>query len=524
MPNHTDRETRPHCYRCDKPASMCICARIEAVGNTVGVHVLQHPRERRHPLGTARLLRLGLEDVSIHVLSVSEKSAESEPVALPVDAGLLYPADDARDLATLTPDERPSHLVVIDGTWTQAHRLYRDNPWIHELPRYRLPEGEPSRYRIRKEPALACLSTIESVVASLRILQPGLEGTGGLIAAFETMIDEQIAAAARRTPRSLRSRVRRRGPEPIPSVLKNAGDRLVVVQTEGAPRLPDGSRSSTPLRICAATMTGDLIFDQFVRTATRPDAFLIDEMDIEESDLERCLPVEVAAARFHEYLTAVTDRSPILVAWEKHTHRWLQTIAGNCASIFLKGVWCNMVRRRVPEIGRVTSDLNLPIPAEPAPGRAGRRLAHAVALTRHVLVTADRGHVITVQLVDRDRILDLRDRVLLNDGSDRRTFSRDLAPTTRHWAALVNGVIVGCVSLFQLRGLAVRGLAVAPEYRRQGVATRLMQAVHEAEDGPMWCNARLRAVPFYRSLGWKAEGPVFDLQGQGVHQRMTRDG
>ncbi|HHH10935.1 MAG TPA: DTW domain-containing protein, partial [Sorangium sp.] len=61
-PNGCDEKTlaRPFCYRCHKPAVTCICARVKRVDNRTKIWLLQHPRERFHPIGTARIARLGL--------------------------------------------------------------------------------------------------------------------------------------------------------------------------------------------------------------------------------------------------------------------------------------------------------------------------------------------------------------------------------------------------------------------------------------------------------------------------------
>ncbi len=128
---------------------------------------------------------------------------------------------------------------------------------------------------------------------------------------------------------------------------------------------------------------------------------------------------------------------------------------------------------------------------------------------------------VRVERVERDRILALRARVLTEHGKGRKAFSRDLATTTRHWAALLDGAVVGCVSVMRLRGHALRGMAVAPEVQRQGVGARMLQVVCAAVDAPMWCNSRLEVVPFYVRLGWVPAGPVFDLQDRGAHQRLT---
>ena len=132
-------EPRPHCRRCDKPKAFCLCAHLQPVHNRVGVHVLQHVKESRHALGTVRLLKAGLQRVRVHPFDLRGRS---EPVDLPEGAGLLYPSAEARNLADLPASEWPRHLVVIDGTWAQAHRMHRDNPWVAALPCFTLPEGE----------------------------------------------------------------------------------------------------------------------------------------------------------------------------------------------------------------------------------------------------------------------------------------------------------------------------------------------------------------------------------------------
>ncbi len=128
---------------------------------------------------------------------------------------------------------------------------------------------------------------------------------------------------------------------------------------------------------------------------------------------------------------------------------------------------------------------------------------------------------IVVERVERDRILELRRRVLNPSGRGTAAFPGDSAPTTRHWAALVDGQVVGCVTVMQLRGQALRGMAVAPELRRQGIGRKLMDAVDAEVNEDMWCNARSGALHFYEAMGWRAVGPVFELGENGPHQRMV---
>jgi DTW domain-containing protein YfiP len=105
----------------------------------------------------------------------------------------------ARDLATLPQRDRPAHLVILDGTWSHTHGLYRDNPWLHAVPPFSITPDAPSRYRLRREPKKHFLSTIESIVQALQILEPENPGFGRLIQAFDTMITAQARYHPRRT-------------------------------------------------------------------------------------------------------------------------------------------------------------------------------------------------------------------------------------------------------------------------------------------------------------------------------------
>jgi DTW domain-containing protein YfiP len=133
-------------------------------------------------------------------------SIQLEP---PPRTALLFPSTDARDLRTLSPEEHPRGLVVLDGTWSQVRSLYRENPWLDALPHLALSPAAPSRYRIRRAPRPEYVSTIEATVAALRILEPDTPGLNGLLEAFDSMIEAQI--------------IRGHGERPRPPVQPNSG-------------------------------------------------------------------------------------------------------------------------------------------------------------------------------------------------------------------------------------------------------------------------------------------------------------
>jgi DTW domain-containing protein YfiP len=365
---------------------MCLCSYLRPIPNAVGVHILQHRREHRHALGTVRLLRLGLASVHVHVLDLQGNGGVSTPVALPAGAGLLYPSADARDLATLAEEERPAHLVVIDGTWAHANRIYRDNPWISSLPRYSLSPSEGSRYRIRAEPRLECLSTVESVVAALRCLQPDLEGTEMLDSAFDRMIDAQIAASAQESTFVRKKRVRRRVCQAVPDVLAATDARIVVVYGEASPLRPRDPQPRTPIRFSATTLDGEAVFDRMVQTRNALSTHQAAHLELEVHCFDTAQPLDEVMGAFREFCEGASGGAPIvLVSWGVWTHRWLQATMGDVPCIFLKGVWANVSRDRVPDLDVLVSALGIATQELSLRGRAGRRLSHACAMTRHIL-------------------------------------------------------------------------------------------------------------------------------------------
>ena len=187
--------SREMCYRCFRAAKVCICANVPRVANRTGVIVLQHHREQLHPIGTTRIAHLGLQQVSV-VIARRQALLQCH-VDLPPKTGLLYPGANATNLQDLDSQDYPDNLVAIDGTWFQAKQLVRANAWLQHLPRYSLKPNVPSQYRIRRQPQLQCLSTIEAIVHALKLIEPETEGLEKLLDVFHLMVDRQIECRKR---------------------------------------------------------------------------------------------------------------------------------------------------------------------------------------------------------------------------------------------------------------------------------------------------------------------------------------
>lgn len=187
---------RAMCDRCRRPASVCYCAHLVSLETRTRVLLLQHPRERKTPIGTARLAHLCLPASELHVgvsfdddAAVRAAFAQAEAAGRP--AYLLFPGAKAVDLADANV-RGPITLVVVDGTWWQARKLLKRNAVLAALPQIRFTPPAPSRYRIRREPAEDCVATVEALAHVLGALEGEPERFASLLRPFEAMVDTQL--------------------------------------------------------------------------------------------------------------------------------------------------------------------------------------------------------------------------------------------------------------------------------------------------------------------------------------------
>ena len=113
-------------------------------------------------------------------------------------------------------------------------------------------------------------------------------------------------------------------------------------------------------------------------------------------------------------------------------------------------------------------------------------------------------------------------------------FPEDKLSSNTHFARIIDGKAVGVVSIYaQDKHLGnskdywrIRGVAVLPKYRDQGIGLSLVNYVLDyLKSKPakmVWCNARKEAYPFYSKLGFAIEGDEFEFSNVGPHYFMKK--
>ena len=191
-------ESRAFCPQCEFLKSRCLCSTLKNIPNSLPLIVLQHPGESKHPLNTVRIMKKSFNEMTVltgedFTGNIRLNTLLSNPENV---CALLYPTDEASTLNGTTPPGDLTHLIVIDGTWRKAKKMFMLSKNLQALPALKLSLTTSSDYRIRKSPGEKALSTLEASVAALSFLEPELE-TSAAMESFKSMIDYQIKKMGR---------------------------------------------------------------------------------------------------------------------------------------------------------------------------------------------------------------------------------------------------------------------------------------------------------------------------------------
>ena len=141
-----------------------------------------------------------------------------------------------------------------------------------------------------------------------------------------------------------------------------------------------------------------------------------------------------------------------------------------------------------------------------------------------------------VKIIDVDSILELRHKVLRHGKPFESCFYKeDRIVSTIHLAGVIGNTIVSCATFYSEKNnhiahknsFRLRGMATEEKFRKKGFGKLLLKTAEkiicDKGSNNLWCNARIKAVPFYLSCGYKIIGQLFDIQNIGPHYMMYKN-
>lgn len=198
-----EQKFRHLCMTCLQPEFGCYCCHIRSFAAPIKFVILIHPIEFRRRIATGRMAHLSIQNSLL--ISGQNFSNHSQVNELLADSQyqpmVLYPGPKSLNITNITHPQRSelfqSHkiplLFVIDGTWATAKKMMWQSENLKSLPRICFTPTQKSQFRVRKQPAPECLSTIEAIHHTLDLLQmmPSREHDS-LLFVFNKMVERQL--------------------------------------------------------------------------------------------------------------------------------------------------------------------------------------------------------------------------------------------------------------------------------------------------------------------------------------------
>ena len=199
---------RERCYRCYRPASSCMCPHVSPVATKTKFVILMHPKEfKKIKNGTGHLTHLSLPNSELFVdIDFTEHKGVN---AMIEDENnlcyVLYPGEGSLNLNREKIEHRGKQLVIfiIDSTWACSVKMLRLSRNLQSLPRLSFTHAKSSQFEIKAQPEAYCLSTIESTLTILELLNEHdveaieQEAFARFLDPFKAMIAYQIGCISR---------------------------------------------------------------------------------------------------------------------------------------------------------------------------------------------------------------------------------------------------------------------------------------------------------------------------------------
>lgn len=144
------------CSGCRLPATHCICALRPVVPSNAGFCLLLGDIEALKPTNTGWLIA----DVLPDTWAFGWSRTEVDPALLALLADprwrphVVFPTEYAAPSRAVTApvvdDGRRPLFVLLDGTWSEARKMFRKSPWLDSAPVLGLQPAHASRYRLRR--------------------------------------------------------------------------------------------------------------------------------------------------------------------------------------------------------------------------------------------------------------------------------------------------------------------------------------------------------------------------------------
>jgi len=210
--------TREKCYNCYRPESSCMCKYIQPIDTNTRFIIIMHPKEfKKTKNGTGRFTHQSLPNSKIYIGIDFNKNDEINDIINNKNNNcfVLYPSKNSIKLNhhSIQKENKTNVIFIIDSTWPCSNKILAVSKNISALPKVSFEHTKSSAFKIKTQPNEYCLSTIESTLCILELLNfHKIENItekklNNFLKPFEQMVEYQMTCAAKpngRDPRFLK--------------------------------------------------------------------------------------------------------------------------------------------------------------------------------------------------------------------------------------------------------------------------------------------------------------------------------
>jgi len=161
---------------------------------------LMHPKEfKKVKNGTGHLTHLSLNNSNLFVGVDFTNHKLINEIIETYESYVLYPSSDAINISNEKPNtDKDMAIFIIDSTWSCSISILRESKNLQALPYISFNSTKLSQFKIKQQPEDYCLSTIESTLSVLELLNEyEIENIDNkniinFLNPFEKMIDYQL--------------------------------------------------------------------------------------------------------------------------------------------------------------------------------------------------------------------------------------------------------------------------------------------------------------------------------------------
>ena len=166
---------REKCYKCYRPKSSCMCEYINALDTKTKFIILMHPKEfKKVKNNTGFFTHLSLSNSEVFIgIDFSEHKRINEIIETH-ESYILFPSSNAVNLSdeslNLKVTDKPMAIFLIDSTWACTKKIFTLSQNLNTLKHMSFETKVTSQYQIKEQPKSNYLSTIESTLVVLELL------------------------------------------------------------------------------------------------------------------------------------------------------------------------------------------------------------------------------------------------------------------------------------------------------------------------------------------------------------------